>query len=91
MNNYLASDPEHQKLSIAIRYLDGHAHEWWIVYKETEEGRNIASWPQLKDALFNRFETLNKAKVARDKLAKWEQLKDIATFNDDFQNIIFDI
>ncbi len=43
MNNYLASAPEQQKLSIAISYLDGHAHEWWIVYKEAEEGRNIAS------------------------------------------------
>ncbi len=26
-----------------------------------------------------------------DKLAKWKHLKDVATFNDDFQRIILDI
>lgn len=78
-------------MNIAISYLHGSAHEWWIVYKETEEGRIIGTWPSLKDALISRFETLNKEKVARDKLAKWKQLKDVVSFNDDFQRIILDI
>ncbi len=88
MNDYLASASEEKKQSIEISYGDGHADELRIVYKETEEGRNIANWLQVKDALINIFETLNKEKVTRDKLAKWKQPKDVATFNDDFQNII---
>ncbi len=55
------------------------------------EGRNIASWPQLKDAPTFRFETLNKENVARGKLAKWKQLKNNSTFDDDLQKIILDI
>ncbi len=53
--------------------------------------QNIASWTKLKYALINKSETLNKEKFARDKLAKWKQLKDVATFKDDFQKIILDI
>ncbi len=48
----------------------------------------ITNWTPLKEALTSRFETLNKEKIARDKLAKWKQLKDVSTFNDDFQSII---
>ncbi len=70
MTNNPASAPEQQNVSIAIRNIDGHAPQWWIVHKESEKGRNIASWPELKDALINRLEALNKEKVARDKLAK---------------------
>ncbi len=91
MNNYLANSSTEEALPIAISYLQGHAHEWWIMYKETEEGQRITNWTQLKEALTSRFETLNKEKIARDKLAKWKQLKDVSTFNDDFQNIILDI
>lgn len=45
----------------------------------------------MKQALSTRFDTLNKEKVARDKLARWKQIKDVQTFNDDFQKIILDI
>lgn len=91
MNNYLQTATDEEALPIAISYLQGHAHEWWIVYKNTEEGEQITTWTTLKKALIARFDTLNREKMARDKLAKWKQLKDVPTFNDDFQRIILDI
>ena len=91
MANYIAEVPEPRAFNIAVSYLEGAAHEWWIVYKSTPEGQAVNSWPALKDALSNRFETLNKTKIARDKLAKWRQIKDVSAFNDDFHKIILDI
>ena len=38
-----------------------------------------------------RFGTLHKEKIARDKLARWKQVKDVATFNEDFNKILLDI
>ena len=57
----------------------------------TEDGRKIDTWPQLQCALVSRFDTLNKEKVERDKLAIWRQIKEVKTFNDDLQKIILDI
>lgn len=91
MNNYLASTPDEEALQIAISYLDGAAHEWWIVYQKTVEGVSIKTWSELAPALRIRFETLNKTKIARDKLAKWKQVKNVSAFNDDFLKIILDI
>ena len=91
MDNYLEGTPGPKALSIAVSYLEGSAHEWWIVFKETEEGTNINSWDHFQEALIGRFQTLNKSKIARDKLAKWKQVKDVPTFNDDFLKIVLDI
>ena len=71
--------------------MEGSAHEWWIVFRETEQGKTIQTWSQLQPALIKRFDTLNKVKIARDKLAKWKQIKDVPSFNDDFQRIVLDI
>ena len=51
----------------------------------------MTTWPLLKEALIRRFESLNRVKVARDKLAKWKPIKDVASFNEDFQKILVDI
>ena len=91
MSNYLSTVEEDKALPIAVSYLSEGAHEWWIVFKETEEGKKVHTWKDLKSALASRFETLNKEKVARDKLAKWKQLKDVVSFNEDFQRILLDI
>ena len=91
MTNYIGNTPDTHALSIAVSYLEGSAHEWWIAYHQTPEGQNIATWSALQPALIRRFDTLNKAKIARDKLAKWKQMKDVSSFNDDFQKIILDI
>ena len=45
----------------------------------------------MKEASTTRFDTLNKKKIARDKLAHWKQIKDIRRFNEDFQKIILDV
>lgn len=91
MDNYLSQTPSEEAMKVAISYLDGNAHEWWIVHQQTQEATEMRTWPQLKDALVERFDTLNKEKIARDKLAKWKQLKDVGQFNYDFQRIILDI
>ena len=75
MPNYLTTVDDSQALTIAIRYLEGGAQEWWILFKGTEEGRAVTTWCALKNALVCRLETLNKEKIARDKLAKWKKLK----------------
>ena len=91
VTNYVGSTDERNALTVAVSYLEGPAHEWWIVYRKTEEGMAIQTWSQLQPALIKRFDTLNKVKIARDKLAKWRQIKDVPSFNDDFQRIVLDI
>ena len=91
MSNYLQNTTEPQAFAVAVSYLSEGAHEWWIVYKGTHEGSSVKTWPELKNALVSRFDTLNKEKVARDKLAKWKQLRDVVSFNEDFLKIILDI
>lgn len=91
MENYLGSKTDDVGLHIALSYLQSTAHEWWMVFKETDKGQLVNSWSALKKALVERFETLNKTKIARDKLAKWKQIKDVTTFNEDFQKILLDI
>ena len=91
MSNYLTNVDDTRALPIAVSYLVDGAHEWWIVFKDTEEGQSISTWSALKNALISRFDTLNKEKIARDKLAKWKQLRDVTSFNDDFQRILLDI
>ena len=91
MSNYLGGRNDIDSMNIALSYLTGNAHEWWIVYSKTSDGESIQSWEGLKQALVYRFETLNKEKIARDKLARWKQVKDVSSFNEDFNKILLDI
>lgn len=91
MDNYTNGAPPDQAMAIAVSFLDGNAHEWWIVHSSTNEGRDISTWDHLKQALLKRFQPLNKTKIARDRLAKWKQLKDVPSFNEEFLRIILDI
>ena len=91
ITNYVIGVPDEQALTIAASYLEGPAHEWWIVYRQTEEGRMVKTYDQFKVAIQARFETLNKVKIARDKLAKWKQVKNVSSFNEDFLRIVLDI
>ncbi len=78
-------------MALTVSYLHGAAHEWWLGYKLTDEGRQVTTWPQLHVALIGRFETLNKIKIARDKLKRWKIIKDGPAYNEDFQKILLDI
>lgn len=91
MSNYLANVDDAEALNIAVSYLHEGAHEWWIMYQRTDEGREVNTWTRLKNAMVSRFDVLNKEKIARDKLAKWRQIKDVVSFNEDFQKIILEI
>lgn len=91
MDNYLRDCTDTEGLALALIYLSGPAHEWWIAHQNTENWQTINTWSGLKIALITRFEVLDKEKIARDKLAHWKQLKDVSTFNEDFQKIILDI
>lgn len=91
MDNYLEDARDDESLPLAVSYLTGAAHEWWIVFRESDDGEHVQSWGELKKALVSRFDTLNKEKIARDKLARWRQVKDVPTFNNDFQKILLDI
>ena len=91
MDHYVWNISPSTAFNIAISYLSGNPHEWWIFYQHSEEEKVIDEWPGLREALTRRFHTLNREKIARDKLAKWKQVKDVATFNEDFLRIILDI
>ncbi len=54
----------------------------------SEEGRGVTTWPQLQQELIGRFEISNKNKFARDRLARWRQIKDFAAYSEDFQKIL---
>ena len=91
MSNYLTQIDEKEGLSIAVSYLQGSGHEWWIAFANTDNGSKVTTWKDLKEALISRFDTIKKEKIARDKLARWKQIKDVSTFNDDFQRIMLEI
>lgn len=88
MEAYVAAEPPERAFTIAVSYLEGDAYTWWDSYKKTQP---ITSWQELRTALLARFSPLNKTLAARDKLSKWRQLKDVATYNSDFLQILLDI
>lgn len=75
-------------LSIAVSYLEGDAHTWFQTYTFANE---VRPWAELKEALLKRFNPLDKTLAARDKLARWRQVKDVTSFNRDFLQISLDI
>ena len=91
MSKYIQNLGNHQALTIAISYLADRGHEWWIFFQETASDQSIKTRPDLKAALVLRFEILNKEKIAKEKLAKWKQLRDVSSFNENFQKILLDI
>ena len=91
MANYLRLSSDSEAFQIAVSYLEGNAHEWWLVFKDSAEGQSIRAWHTLRNALIQRFDTLNKRKVARDRLAVQKQTSNAASFNEEFQKIILNI
>ena len=52
---------------------------------------HLQTWAELKAKLLERFQPINKVKIARDKLAVWKQLKSVALYKESFMKIIIDI
>ena len=90
MDNYVRDIDQSTAFNIALSYLSGNAHEWWIFYQNSKEGKGIEGWQGLREALIRRFDTLNREKIARDKLATSKEVKDVATFNDYFLRILLE-
>ena len=88
MNLYIAEEDPQRAFTVALSYLEGDAHSWYRTYSSTSP---LGTWPQLKEALLRRFSPLDKTLSARDKLAKWRQMKDVSSFNTDFLRIVLDI
>ena len=88
MDNYVRDISLSTAFNISISILPGNAHEWWIFYQNSEEGKVIHGWQSLLEALNRRFDTLDCEKIAKDKLSKWKKVKDVASFNEDFLNLI---
>ena len=71
LNNYIGSEENLHSMNVAVSYLQGSAREWWLEYKETEDGKQVNTWTQLQQALIDGFETRNRS-------------KDFPSFNEDF-------
>jgi hypothetical protein len=86
MSSYVHGQSDAQAFSIAITYLSGDAHDWFIANQmaATAAGYPMTAWTALIEALSKRFNPLNKTKLARDKLSRWRQIKDVPTYNTDF-------
>jgi hypothetical protein len=93
MNRYIYGLSDQQAFSIAITYLTTDAHDWFIANqtRDTAAGRPMTSFVALTEALSMLFSPLNKVKLARDKLSRWLQLRDVPLYNVDFLKIILDI
>lgn len=93
MTSYIHGLSDDQAFSIAITYLTTDAHDWFIANQTTATaaGHPMTSWIALTEAIAKRFSPLNKVKLARDKLSRWRQLKDVPSYNTDFLKIILDI
>lgn len=91
MNFYLTNCLPDDALFISVSYWEGNTHKWWISYQATPEGQQIYTWEELRAAVLKLFQSLNKEKLARDKLAKWKQVKDISTLHEDFLKLILKI
>jgi hypothetical protein len=93
MTSYIHGLSDQQEFCIAITYLATDAHDWFIANQTsaTAAGHPMTSWVALTEALSKRSSPLNKVKLARDKLSRWRQLKDVPSYNTDFLKIILDI
>jgi Retrotransposon gag protein len=93
MTNYIHGLPDPQEFSIAITYLTADSKDWFIANHTTATAawHPMTSWVALTEAITTRFSPLNKVKLARDKISRWRQLRDVPSYNTDFLKIILDI
>jgi hypothetical protein len=90
MNEYCAGVADSEKLAIAVTYLSSSAHEWYIGTKILENSP-VHDYIGFCSAISKRFNPIDKTRAARDKLAKWRQLKTIQIYSQSFLEIILDL
>ena len=89
VRNYLRGIPDDKAISVALSYLGGPAHEWWLA--QMRNGTQVTTLEEVFSKLKQRFTIINKEKLARDKLHRWKQMKDVSLYNEDFLKIVLDI
>ena len=51
MSNYVKDLSNEEAITVAVSYLGGGAHEWWMIFHATEEGTSVQSWSGLRQSL----------------------------------------
>jgi hypothetical protein len=75
MDSYVQGLSDEQACAIAITYLIKDAHNWYIAFSNFNTSMQL--WSMLRGTIAKRFNPLNKVKLARDKLSRWGQVKDV--------------
>jgi hypothetical protein len=89
MDSYVQGLSDEQACASAIPHLANDAHDWYIAV--INSNRSIQILSLLRETIAKRFNPLNKVKLARDKLSRWCQVKDVKAFNTGFLKILIDI
>jgi hypothetical protein len=76
---------DEQACSIAITYLTRDAHNWCIAFNNSNSSMQL--WSTLRETIAKHINPLNKVKLARERLSRWRQVKDVKAFNTDFVKI----
>jgi hypothetical protein len=87
---YCSSVSDDQKIAIAVTYLTGSAHDWYIGTKLRSD-HSFENFEEFHRAISTRFNPIDKVRAARDKLAKWRQLKSVYVYSQSFLEIVLDI
>lgn len=82
MENCVTDTDQSTAFNIALSYHSKNAPEWYIMCQISEEGRKIERWKRLREEFIQSVETRNRHEIAGDKVGRWDQVKDVATFND---------
>jgi Retrotransposon gag protein len=90
IQDYCSTSSDEQKLAIAVIYLTGSVHEWYIGTKTLQDSP-VITFGGFCQAISKRFNPADKTRAARDKLAKWRQLKSVHIYPQSFLEIILDI
>jgi hypothetical protein len=76
VNAHCAGVADNEKLAISVTYLSRSAHQWYIGTKILKNSP-VHDYIGFCSAISKRFNPIDKTRAARDKLAKWRQLKTI--------------
>ena len=79
---------EQEKMLIAISLLRDQALRWWRYQVQQQESWNYESF---RLAIKLKFQTIDRVRVARDKLAMLRQKSSVSSFADEFLDVVMEI